>query len=151
MLLTSPAFVEGTALPARFTCKGENVSPPLEWSGAPAGTQSYALLVTDPDAPGGDFLHWLIFNIPPTCNTLETGVPNNFKLANGAVQGINSFGRPGYGGPCPPPGQKHRYRFTLFALHALLDARAIRTASDLMRAMENSLVATTTLMGTAQR
>lgn len=151
MKLTSSAFGEGDAIPARFTCRGENLSPPLQWSDVPVGTESFALLVTDPDAPGGEFLHWLVINIPLTCKSLEAGMPNNFKLSNGAVQGINHFGRAGYGGPCPPPGQKHRYFFTVYALGAFLDPRKIRNAADLKREMDGQLVISATLMGTAQR
>lgn len=127
------------------------MSPPLEWSGAPVGTTSFALLVTDPDAPGGEFLHWLIFNLPATCKAMEIGVPNNFKLANGAVQGVNDFGRPGYGGPCPPPGRAHRYIFQLFALNAPLEPRSIARAADLARAMDGKILVRTSLTGTARR
>ncbi len=152
MKLSSPAFNDGAPIPARFTCKGENISPQLDWTGAPAAdTQSFALLVTDPDAPGGTFLHWLIFNIPSTCHRLDAGVPNNFKLANGAVQCVNNFGRPGYGGPCPPPGENHRYFFELFALSSALDPREIATAADLRRAIENKVLIRASLMGTFKR
>lgn len=151
MNLTSPAFRDGESIPARHTCKGENASPPLAWSGAPAGTAAYALLVTDPDAPGGEFLHWLLFNLPATCHELAGGQPNNFKLPNGAVQGINDFGRPGYGGPCPPPGPAHSYIFTLFALDAPLDPKSIQRAADLRRAAENRILARTHLTGTFRR
>lgn len=151
MKVSSSAFGEGEMIPTRHTCKGENISPPLQWRDVPVGTECFALLVTDPDAPGGEFLHWLMINIPLTCKTLAMGVPNNFKLANGAVQGINSFGRAGYGGPCPPPGEKHRYFFTVYALSAFLDPRKVRTAADLKREMDGKVVISAALMGFAQR
>ncbi|MCO5044749.1 MAG: YbhB/YbcL family Raf kinase inhibitor-like protein [Verrucomicrobia bacterium] len=152
MKLSSPAFQDGAPIPIRHTCKGENLSPQLDWSGAPAAeTQSFALLVTDPDAPGGTFLHWLLFNIPATCKRLDAGIPNNFKLANGAVQCLNSFGKPGYGGPCPPPGENHRYFFELLALNARLDPREIARPADLLCAVENKVLIRTILMGTFKR
>lgn len=151
MRLTSTAFRDGDPIPVRHTCKGENSSPPLAWSGAPAGTASFALMVLDPDAPGGSFLHWLIFNLPATAQELDEALPNNFKLANGAVQGINDFGRPGYGGPCPPPGRSHHYVFQLFALDRVIEPRGIARAADLERAIEGHILARATLTGLFRR
>ncbi|HMP75919.1 MAG TPA: YbhB/YbcL family Raf kinase inhibitor-like protein [Kiritimatiellia bacterium] len=151
MNLTSTAFRDGEPIPARFTCKGENLSPPLAWSGAPAGTACFALLLTDPDAPGGEFLHWMLFNLPASCASLEAGISNNFKLSNGGVQGLNDFGRPGYGGPCPPPGRSHRYTFHLFALDRAVEPRTIARAADLLRVMERHILARAALTGTFRR
>ncbi len=151
MLLTSEAFRDGNPIPMPFTCKGENRSPPLAWSGAPAGTAAFALLMTDPDAPGGEFLHWMVFNLPASISRLDAGQPNNFKLTNGAVQGVNDFGRPGYGGPCPPPGRAHRYVFQLFALDRCVEPRTIVRAADLHRAMEGRILARATLTGVFRR
>jgi Raf kinase inhibitor-like YbhB/YbcL family protein len=147
----SSAFRDGASIPARYTCKGENISPPLAWTGAPAGTVSFALLLTDPDAPGGEFLHWLVFNLPADSAGLKEGQPNNFKLASGAVQGVNDFGRPGYGGPCPPPGRSHRYVFQLFALDQEIDPRAISRAADLIRAMDGHILARALMTGVFRR
>ena len=151
MKLSSPSFADGAEIPNRHSCKGENVSPALAWADVPPGTGAFVLLMTDPDAPGGEFLHWLVFNLPATCRGLDAGQPNNFKLPNGAVQGINDFGRPGYGGPCPPPGPAHRYIFQVFALSAPLAPRSIQRTADLWRAMEGKIVGRGTLTGTFKR
>jgi Raf kinase inhibitor-like YbhB/YbcL family protein len=107
--LTSPAFAEGAAMPAECTCDGKDQPPRLSWSGEPEGTKSFALILHDPDAPSGDFTHWVVTDLPPSTHTLVAG-------AGGAVEGSNDFGRTGYGGPCPPPGAAHRYLFELYAL-----------------------------------
>jgi Raf kinase inhibitor-like YbhB/YbcL family protein len=111
--LSSPAFAPGGTIPATYTCAGRGISPPLRWSGVPAGTRELALELIDPDAPGGPFLHWALAGIPPTVRALAVGE----SVPPGAVAGSNSFGKLGYGGPCPPPGAKpHRYVFVLLAL-----------------------------------
>lgn len=110
MRLRSEDFEEGGAIPPEFTCDGEGVSPRLSWEDVPPGTGSFALSVTDPDAPGGTFIHWLVYNIPGGVRRLDRG-----RLPAGAVEVENDFGRARYGGPCPPSGT-HRYFFTLYAL-----------------------------------
>ena len=113
--LSSPAFAAGSTIPSLYTCSGRDISPPLRWSGVPAGTRELALELIDPDAPGGPFLHWALARIPPTVRTLAAGE----STPPGSVAGTNSFGRIGYGGPCPPPGAKaHRYVFVLLALRS---------------------------------
>lgn len=113
--LSSPAFAAGGTIPAVYTCSGRGISPPLRWSGVPAGTREQALELIDPDAPGGPFLHWALARIPPTVRTLAAGE----SVPPGAVAGTNSFGKVGYGGPCPPPGASpHRYVFVLLALRS---------------------------------
>ena len=122
--LTSTDFTEGTTLANaqvfnEFGCKGGNVSPALAWSGAPAGTQSFALLMHDPDAPtGSGWWHWIVYNIPPGTSALAAGAgdPKKGQMPAGAVQGRNDYGSAGYGGPCPPPGSPHHYNFTLYAV-----------------------------------
>ena len=110
--LSSPAFAAGAAIPRRYTCDGANQSPPLSFGGVPAGARQLALSVDDPDAPGGDFTHWLLYRIPPRTRAMAAGA-----VPPGAAQGRNSFGRTGYSGPCPPKGDRpHRYRFLLYAL-----------------------------------
>jgi Raf kinase inhibitor-like YbhB/YbcL family protein len=112
--LTSSAFEDGAEIPSRFTCDGEDVSPPLEWDGVPAGTRELALLVEDPDAPGGTFVHWTVYAIPPDTEGIPEGT-----VPTGAREGETSFGDPGYGGPCPPEDDApHRYEFALYALRA---------------------------------
>jgi Raf kinase inhibitor-like YbhB/YbcL family protein len=112
--LSSPAFAAGATIPKQFTCDGQDVSPPLRWSGVPSGAHSLALIVEDPDAPGGTFVHWTLYEIDAGLSAISQG-----KAPPGAVQGENSFGKSGYGGPCPPKGDKpHRYMFGLYALSA---------------------------------
>ena len=108
-------------IPARYTCDGEDVSPPLEWGDLPEGAASLALIVFDPDAPGGEFTHWLIYGIPAYVRSLPEGVPAEGVVPGLGVQGRNDFGEIGYGGPCPPPGPAHRYVFRLLALDADLN------------------------------
>ena len=122
--LTSTDFIEGATLGTaqvfnEFGCKGGNASPALAWSGAPAGTQSFALLMHDPDAPtGSGWWHWIVYNIPPGTAAFAAGAgdPKKGQIPAGAVQGRNDYGSTGYGGPCPPPGKPHHYNFTLYAL-----------------------------------
>ena len=141
--LTSAAFSEGQAIPANYTCDGEDRSPPLSWDGAPAA-QSFALIVDDPDAPGGTFTHWVLFDIPAAQRELPEG------LAAGAlgVAGRTGFGKAGYGGPCPPPGAPHRYVFTLSALDvATLNLPANASRSAVEAAMRGHILGQTQLMG----
>ncbi|HOK26531.1 MAG TPA: YbhB/YbcL family Raf kinase inhibitor-like protein [Bacteroidales bacterium] len=150
MEIKSPAFKEGELIPSRHTCDGHDVSPPLEWSGAPAETRSFALISDDPDAPVGTWVHWVIFNIPANVNKLEENIPKKEVLSNGARQGRNDFGRIGYGGPCPPGGT-HRYYFKLYALDRELDLKAGSTKRDLLKAMEGHVLAEAHLMGRYRR
>jgi Raf kinase inhibitor-like YbhB/YbcL family protein len=115
MRLTSSGFKEGGMIPESYARDGRNVSPPLAWDGAPKNTKSFALIVDDPDAPSGNFVHWLVYNIPADTTKLKEGVPTSEKLPNGLRQGQNDFGEIGYGGPQPPRGT-HRYLFHLYAL-----------------------------------
>jgi hypothetical protein len=148
MEITSTAFSEGGNIPRQYTCDGANISPPLAWKDVPAGAQSLALVVADPDAPSGTFYHWVIFNLPAG----STGLPEALPAAGtaGAVQGTSSFRRPGYGGPCPPSGV-HRYYFTLYALDTRLGLQARATASDLQAAMQGHVLAQARLMGRYRR
>jgi Raf kinase inhibitor-like YbhB/YbcL family protein len=151
LTVVSAAFAMNTMIPARYTCKGEDISPPLSWSNAPRGTISFAVLVDDPDAPVGDWVHWVLFNLPETTTELAEGQPRNFKLLSGAVQGLNDFGRAGYGGPCPPPGKPHRYVFKVYALDTMLDLDSKARKKDLLRAMEGHVLAQGELVGIFQR
>ena len=151
MQLTSTAFAEGTPIPAKHTCDGRDVSPPLKWTGVPAGARSLALIVDDPDAPVGTWVHWVIYDVPVATNELAEDVSKSQFAAGGARQGLNDFGHPGYGGPCPPHGKPHRYFFKLYALDAVLDLKPGLTKKDLDRAMEKHILARAQLMGTYQR
>lgn len=151
LTVSSSAFQEGDKIPAKYTCEGQDVSPPLAWSEPPAGTRSLALIVDDPDAPGGVFTHWLLFNIPPDSRELPEAVPTQAELASGALQGQTDFGRTGYGGPCPPPGRPHRYQFTLYALDQPLDLEGGASKKQLLSAMEGHILTQGQLTGTYQR
>jgi Raf kinase inhibitor-like YbhB/YbcL family protein len=149
--LQSSAFASGAPIPRAHTCDAADRSPPLAWSPPPAGTQSLALIVEDPDAPGGTFVHWVLFNLPPEPAELAAGVPKEAALSNGARQGRNGFRRVGYGGPCPPPGPPHHYRFQLHALDALLDVTPGAASSELRRAMDGHVLGRSELVGTYGR
>ncbi len=151
MQLTSTAFIEGAAIPAKHTCDAKNVSPPLKWSGVPAGTKSLALIVDDPDAPAGTWVHWVLYDLPATTSELGEDVAKSQYVAGGAKQGLNDFRHLGYGGPCPPPGKAHRYFFKLYALDAVLDLKPGLTKKDLESAMEKHVLGRAQLMGTYQR
>ena len=150
IVLTSPAFTDGSDIPAKYTCDGEDVSPPMEWRNLPQGTKSVALIVDDPDAPGRTFVHWVLYAISPDAGGLPEGVPAVDITPQGAKQGRNGFGRTGYGGPCPPSGS-HRYFFKLYALDSGLDLEAGASKSDLLQAMEGHILAQGQLMGRYQR
>jgi len=149
--LSSTAFKGGEIIPVKYTCEGQDVSPPLMWSELPQGTQSLALIVDDPDAPVGVFTHWVLFNIPPDSGKLPEAVPTQAQLPSGALQGKNDFGRVGYGGPCPPPGRPHRYCFTLYALDRVLDLKAGVSKKQVLDAMQGHILAQGQLIGTYQR
>jgi Raf kinase inhibitor-like YbhB/YbcL family protein len=148
--VTSTAFSEGEMIPLRYSCDGEDVSPPLAWSGVPAAAQSLALICDDPDAPVGTWIHWVLYNIPADASSLPEAVPADPALQSGAINGKNSWGRLGYGGPCPPGGT-HRYFFTLYALDSQLSLESGATEAQLQQAMEGHILAEGQLMGRYQR
>src|SRR3989338_7802294 len=139
-LLTCPAFTEGAAIPAVYTCEGRDVSPPLAWTEPPPGTKSFVLISDDPDAPGKTWVHWVIYDLPAAMTRLERNIPKTEKLENGAKQGMTDFGRVGYGGPCPPPGKPHRYYFKLYALDRLLGLPPAATKNQLLKSMEGHIL-----------
>ncbi len=141
MHLTSPHFDDGADVPVRFTCDGPNLSPALKWATPPEATQSFTLIVDDPDAPDQTWVHWLLYDVPATQRELPEDIPPRGSLPSGAHQGRNDFGKIGYGGPCPPPGPAHRYRFTLYALDKRLDLRAGATRAQLERSMAGHILA----------
>lgn len=149
--LSSTAFRENEAIPQAHTCDGRDLSPLLEWDGAPDKTASFAIVCEDPDAPVGTWIHWVIFNLPGNSRGLPEGVPADKQLSNGARQGMNDFRRMGYGGPCPPPGPAHRYYFRIYALDNTLDLQAGASRKDLDRAMRGHILAEAALMGRYQR
>jgi len=119
--VTSAAFTLGGEIPVVYTCDGANISPPLTWDAPPGGTKSMAILVTDSDAPGETFVHWAAYNIPPGTREIPAGAWGEKVLPAGSLEGMNDFGRPGYGGPCPPRGKPHHYHFTVYALDTTLN------------------------------
>jgi Raf kinase inhibitor-like YbhB/YbcL family protein len=146
--LTSSGFTSGSAIPNQFTCKGSDISPALQWSGAPANTASFAIIMDDPDAPAGTWVHWVIWNLPAATRSLPEGVPKREKLPDGARQGRNSFEKVGYNGPCPPAGQTHRYFFRLYALDKGFSVEPYGGGTNVQVAMQGHILAQTEYMGT---
>ncbi len=149
MQVTSSAFQEGETIPKKYTGDGSDLSPPLRWTGAPAGTKSLAIICDDPDAPAGTWVHWVLFNLPADTRELEEGVPTKETLPNGARQGKNSWGSNniGYRGPSPPPGKPHRYFFKVYALDAMLDLAAGADKAQLEKAMKGHVLGQGQMMG----
>ena len=144
--LTSLAFKEGDFIPKKYTCDGENVSPPLEWSGIPVTTKSIALICDDPDAPMGTWVHWVVFNIPANVTKLKEKISSHKVLEDGAAQGNNDFRKIGYGGPCPPSGI-HRYFFKIYALDKRIGLTPGATKDELIKEMEGHVLSEGKLMG----
>lgn len=151
--LTSPAFEDASPIPVQHTCDGEDVSPPLAWSDDPDGAEAYALTTTDPDAPGGTFTHWVLYDLPGHATELPERVGNAPRLENlgGALQGESDFGETGYGGPCPPAGSSHRYVFTLYALDAATGLDPGASRDELEAAVDGHVLGTAELTGTYRR
>jgi hypothetical protein len=146
MKIQSSAFSEGGAIPKKYTCSGEDISPPLRWEGVPDGTKSFVLICDDPDAPVGTFVHWVIFNIPANARELKERVPSQPILSDKSKQGINDFRSIGYRGPCPPSGI-HRYYFKLYALNQELALVPGATKAQVLKAMEDTVLASVQTMG----
>ncbi len=153
--IKSTAFKPKATIPKRHTCEGEDVSPALSWSGAPEGTRSFAIIMDDPDAPPGTWVHWVLYDLPADLGGLGEGVPKKETLDNGANQGlgwgVESFSRVGYYGPCPPPGSPHRYFFKLYALDQTLGLPPKATKPDLLKAMQGHILGQAELVGLYQR
>lgn len=143
--VTSSAFPDGGTIPEKYSCDGQNVSPQLEWRGAPDKTRSFALVCDDPDAPNGPFTHWILYDIPATTMKLEEGAANTGK------SGINSFGKPGYGGPCPPHGPAHHYAFHMYAVDVPSIGKPDMTRQDLMGALKGHVLGEGELVGEYRR
>jgi len=148
--LTSSAFNNGQAIPQKFSCDGEDISPPLEWDNLPAETSSLTLIMDDPDAPGGTWVHWVHYDISAT----TTELPENLALADpvsdAGKQGRNNWNKLGYGGPCPPSGS-HRYFFKIYALDTHLSLDVGATKEEILREMEGHILAQGQMMGTYER
>lgn len=151
MQIRSSAFQEGETIPQKYTCDGDDVSPPLAWAEIPAGTKSFALISDDPDAPMGTWVHWVVYDLPAHLTELGEDIPKTDTLPDGAKHGITDFGTAGYGGPCPPPGKFHRYYFKLYALDALLKLPPKVSKGKLLKAMQGRILAEAQLMGRYSR
>ncbi|MDO9063801.1 MAG: YbhB/YbcL family Raf kinase inhibitor-like protein [Sulfuricella sp.] len=154
MMLTSTVIFQGGMIPQRYTCDGSDISPPLAWSGLPAGTKSLVLIVDDPDAPDPaaprmNWAHWVLYNLPPMAGELPEGVPAKV-LPQGTLQGVNDWQRTGYGGPCPPVG-RHRYFFKLYALDVVLPDLGRPAKAVVEKAMQGHILGHAELMGRYQR
>ncbi len=150
MELTSTSFKNGEFIPRKYTCDGNDISPPLNWDKVPEGTKSFAFISDDPDAPMGTWVHWVFYNLPPDLRSLQEGIPLDRQLKDGAMQGMTDFKRPGYGGPCPPGGV-HRYFFKLYALDSLLNLKPGATKSEVTKAMHGHILSQCELMGKYRR
>lgn len=151
MKLQSTGFADGSPIPTKYTADGADVSPPLTWSEVPAGTQAFALICDDPDAPRGTWVHWVLFNLPPDTTSVPEKVPAAKTLPSGAKHGTNDFKKPGYGGPSPPPGKPHRYFFKLYALDAPLQLAEGATMAQVEQAMKGHVLEQAQWMGTYGR
>lgn len=145
MQIQSDSFENNKMMPAKFTCDSSNISPGLSFSGIPDGSKSLVLIMDDPDAPGGTWIHWTVWNIDPSV----TKIPEN-SVPGGSVEGKTDFGKPGYGGPCPPSGT-HRYFFKLYALDTVLDLDASAAANDIEKAMKGHTIDSAELIGLYKR
>lgn len=150
MKLTSTAFKEGGLIPKKYTCDDEDLSPPLTWENIPEKTKQLALICEDPDAPMGIWVHWVVYKITPGTERLDENTPPDKNIYGGAVQGVNDFGRIGYGGPCPPGGT-HRYFFKLYALDTFINLEPGATKASLLKAMQGHILEETRLMGKYKR
>jgi len=148
--LSTSAFHNGV-IPKNFSCEGEDVSPALVWTEAPAGTQSFALIADDPDAPAGTWVHWVLYDLPAGERGLPEGIAKDRQLPSGASQGKNDFGQIGDNGPCPPHGATHRYFFKLWALDSKTNLRAGASKADLEHAMKGHILGSTELVGRFRR
>jgi hypothetical protein len=149
--LKTTSFTPGGFIPKRYTCEAADVSPALAWTDPPPGTQSFALIEDDPDAPSGTFVHWLVYDLPVGYRRLPEALSGNTQMPDGMRQGINDFSRTGYSGPCPPPGKPHRYFIRLYALDTILNLRPGARRKELDAAMQGHILAQAELMGRFQR
>jgi len=148
--ITSPAFKDGGMIPSKYTCDGQDISPPLQWENLPPKTKSIALICDDPDAPMGIWVHWVVYDLPGYTKELKENFPEDETLPDGTRQGITDFGKTGYGGPCPPSGT-HRYFFKIYALDAPVDIVTMADKPKLLKEMEGHLLGQGKLMGRYKR
>jgi Raf kinase inhibitor-like YbhB/YbcL family protein len=145
--ITTEAFLSGEYIPSKYSCDSDDISPQLSWKGVPTDANSIVLIMDDPDAPSGTFVHWVLFNIPPGMQHLPEGIPSDNILGDGSRHGMTDFGRTGYGGPCPPRGKPHRYFFRVYALDTKLDIPAGASRKQVDNAMKGHVLAHGELIG----
>jgi Raf kinase inhibitor-like YbhB/YbcL family protein len=151
MTISSESFEPGHDIPMKYTCDGEDMSPQLSWDGAPEGTETFTLIMDDPDAPGRTFTHWVLYNISASRSELPEGVTAEKLVKKGCSQALNDFRMAGYGGPCPPPGKPHHYHFKLYALNTELDVPSGMPRSAIEAAMRGHVLAETEIVGLYKR
>ena len=149
--IKSSDFEHNQAIPKKYSCEGSDVSPPLTWSNPPQGTEGFALIADDPDAPMGTWVHWVLYDLPSGTHELREGVPAQETLPSGGVQGLNDFKKIGYGGPCPPPGKPHRYFFKLYALNGKTNLKPRATKQQLLDAIKGHVLGEAQIVGTYKR
>jgi len=149
--LNSHSFSDGANIPRKYTCDGDDLSPELHWTDQPSAAKSFALIVDDPDAPSGSWVHWVLFNLPGDDHDLAEGAGKSAPLPSGAQQGVNDFKKAVYGGPCPPPGKPHRYFFKLYALDSRLSLKASPAKADVEKAMHGHILGQGELIGQYRR
>ena len=149
--LNSHSFSDGADIPKKYTCDGDDVSPELHWTDQPSAAKSLALIVEDPDAPSGPWVHWVLFDLPGDAHDLPEGAGKSAPLPSGAQQGINDFKKTVYGGPCPPPGKPHRYFFKLYALDSKLSLKASPAKAEVEKAMQGHILGRGELVGRYRR
>ena len=151
LVLMTTAFADADPIPAMYSCEGADISPSLSWGAAPEGTETFVVVMDDPDAPGGVWDHWVVFDIPAEIKALDEGQPDAERLPGGGIHGKNSWGKAAYGGPCPPPGPAHTYRFFLYAIGTVLDFPAGASKGEVLNALEGHIVAESMITGTYRR
>jgi Raf kinase inhibitor-like YbhB/YbcL family protein len=150
MRIFSSHFTSGDFIPSQYTCDGQDIPIPLKWQEIPQNTKSLALIMDDPDAPGGIWVHWIVYNIPPSQTGLAENQTYDARLEEGGMQGLNSWGKNGYGGPCPPKGT-HHYYFKLYALDCMLEQKAGMTKTELLADMQGHILAEAQMVGLYHR
>ncbi|HEC88492.1 MAG TPA: YbhB/YbcL family Raf kinase inhibitor-like protein [Thermoplasmata archaeon] len=151
MIIESPAFREGDVIPVKYTCDGEDMSPPLKWRDVPSNAKSIAIICEDPDAPLIKWIHWIIYNIPPEIGELNENIPKKEEIEGGIRQGKNSWNKFGYGGPCPPGKKPHRYYFRMYALDIKINVQQPLKKRNLLKLMEGHIIEEAELMGKYSR
>ncbi len=146
LILNSSAIEAGGTIPEKYTCEGEDISPPLSWQGVPSDAKSLVLIMDDPDAPNGTWSHWVLYNLPPSLSELPENYPSGGKPEPGGMQGRNDFGDVQYGGPCPPPGSTHTYHFRLYAVDRELTMSAGATRQQVLDRIQDHIIDNTELM-----